>query len=310
MKDDKIVKEIVAKEAKVSSPRTAEHNGPSVSHAEGDCWSSDTSPQHTGDDHDHGVSYLPTAISFILLLSGILLTYLETSWFNGLLKFIWFAAAYLPVGGKVLLQAARNIAKGDVFNEFFLMGIATLGAFYIGEYAEGVAVMLFYVIGEHFQESAVRRSRKSIKDLIDNRPDTANVLRDGLYHDVHPSKVLIGETIRLRAGDKVPLDGEMLSDRAYFKTDALTGESIPQSITKGESVLAGMVNQEKVVEIRINASYENSALSKILQLVEQASTRKAKTQRFISKFAKIYTPIVVFLALGLALIPYFVVENY
>ena len=159
MKENKTVKEFEKGEAKITSPRTAEHPGPSISHVEDDCCSSDTSHQHAGDAHDHGVSYIPTAISFILLLSGILLTYLEVSWFNGLLRFIWFAAAYLPVGGKVLLYAATNIAKGDVFNEFFLMGIATLGAFYIGEYAEGVAVMLFYVIGEHFQESAVRRSR-------------------------------------------------------------------------------------------------------------------------------------------------------
>jgi Cd2+/Zn2+-exporting ATPase len=310
MKDNKIVSESVPGEAKTSSPRTAEHPGPSVSHAGGDCCSPDTANQPIDDHHDHGISYLPTAISFILLLSGILFTYFEISWFSGPLRFSWFAAAYLPVGGKVLLQAARNIAKGDVFNEFFLMGIATLGAFYIGEYAEGVAVMLFYVIGEHFQDSAVRRSRKSIKDLIDNRPDSANVLRGGHYHDVHPSQVKIGETIRLKAGEKVPLDGEMLGDRAFFKTDALTGESIPKSIQKGENVLAGMVNQEKVVEIKTNAAYEDSALSKILKLVEQAGTRKAKTQQFITKFAKVYTPVVVFLAIGLTFVPYFIMDDY
>src|SRR5690606_11988263 len=177
-------------------------------------------------------------------------------------------------------------------------------------YAEGVAVMLFYVIGEHFQDSAVRRSRKSIKDLIDNRPDTAQVLRDGNYHKVHPSAVGIGETIRLRAGDKVPLDGVLTSPQAFFKTDALTGEAVPRSMKKGDKILAGMVNQDKVVEIETSALYENSTLSKILLLVEQAGTRKAKTQRFITKFAKIYTPIVVFLAVGLTLIPYFVVEDY
>src|SRR5690606_4808997 len=133
----------------------------------------------------------------------------------------------------------------------------------IREYAEGVAVMLFYVIGEHFQESAVRRSRKSIKDLIDNRPDSASVFREGQYHEVHPTQVLVGETIRLRAGEKVPLDGELLGDWAFFKTDALTGEATPRSIKHGERVLAGMVNQEKVVEIKTNASYKDSALSKI-----------------------------------------------
>lgn len=260
--------------------------------------------------HDHGIEYLPTISSLLLLLSGILLSYFEVSWFDDLIKFIWFTVAYLPVGGKVLLQAARNIAKGDVFNEFFLMGIATLGAFYIGEYAEGVAVMLFYVIGEHFQDSAVRRSRKSIRDLIDNRPDTARVLRDGDYHEAHPSTVGIGETIRLRAGDKVPLDGILLSTQAFFKTDALTGEAVPRSMKKGERILAGMVNQDKVVEIETTAAYENSTLSKILKLVEQAGTRKAKTQRFITKFANVYTPAVVFLAVGLTFIPYFLIQDY
>lgn len=268
-----------------------------------------TTPTHKH-EHDHGIEYLPTIVSLVLLLSGILLSYFEVPWFNGTIKFIWYAAAYLPVGGKVLLQAARNIAKGDVFNEFFLMGIATLGAFYIGEYAEGVAVMLFYVIGEHFQDSAVRRSRKSIKDLIDNRPDAAQVLRDGNYHEVHPSVVGVGETIRLRVGDKVPLDGVLASPQAFFKTDALTGEAVPRSMKKGDKILAGMVNQDKVVEIETTAIYENSTLSKILRLVEQAGTRKAKTQRFITKFAKVYTPAVVFLAVGLTLIPYFLVEDY
>ena len=261
-------------------------------------------------DHEHGLEYLPTIASLLLLLSGIALSYFEVAWFDGLLKFIWYTAAYLPVGGKVLLQAARNIAKGDVFNEFFLMGIATLGAFYIGEYAEGVAVMLFYVIGEHFQDSAVRKSRKSIKDLIDNRPDTAFVLRNGDYQEVHPSTVSIGETIRLRVGDKVPLDGVLASPQAFFKTDALTGEAVPRSMKKGDKILAGMVNQDKVVEIETTAIYENSTLSKILRLVEQAGTRKAKTQRFITKFAKVYTPAVVFLAVGLTVIPYFLVEDY
>src|SRR5690606_25751760 len=138
------------------------------------------SPSHEDDDHhhDHGISYIPTIASLILLLGGIGMDYFGTSWFEGIIRFVWYSAAYLPVGGKVLAYAVQNIAKGDIFNEFFLMGIATLGAFFIGEYAEGVAVMLFYVIGEHFQESAVDRSRKSIKALIDNRPDSVNVLRD------------------------------------------------------------------------------------------------------------------------------------
>lgn len=307
MRDDEILKEIEDDYKENGAPNKAKPPLPTTS-SNAECCSSDA--ESASHDHDHSIEYLPTLLSSMLLLSGILLSYFDVSWFKGLIKLIWFAAAYLPVGGKVLLQAGRNIARGEVFNEFFLMGIATLGAFYIGEYAEGVAVMLFYVIGEHFQDVAVHNSRKSIKDLIDNRPDLANVLRDGKYQDVHPSTVMIGETIRLRAGDKVPLDGEMLSDKAFFKTDALTGESVPQTIKYGEQVLAGMVNQEKVVEIKTNAAYEDSALSKILTLVEQASTRKAKTQKFITKFAKVYTPVVVFMALGLVLLPYLIVQDY
>jgi Cd2+/Zn2+-exporting ATPase len=308
MRENEILKEVKIAPGVETSTASACSTAPSS----GACCCAEPASLASAHDHehDHGLEYLPTIASLLLLVSGILLSYFEVAWFGGLVKFVWFAAAYLPVGGKVLLQAARNIAKGDVFNEFFLMGIATLGAFYIGEYAEGVAVMLFYVIGEHFQESAVRRSRKSIKDLIDNRPDTASVLRKGDYHEVHPSTVATGETIRLRAGDKVPLDGVLVNSQAFFKTDALTGEAVPRSMKKGDKILAGMVNQDKVVEIETTAVYENSTLSKILRLVEQAGTRKAKTQRFITKFAKVYTPAVVFLAIGLTLLPYFLVEDY
>ncbi|MEX2593213.1 MAG: heavy metal translocating P-type ATPase [Anditalea sp.] len=260
--------------------------------------------------HEHNISYIPSTFSLLLLIGGITLDYYNTTWFTGFLRFAWFLTAYLPVGGKVLVQAARNITKGDVFNEFFLMGIATLGAFYIGEYAEGVAVMLFYVIGEHFQESAVRRSRRSIKALIDNRPDTVNVLRQGELRKVHPSTVEIKETIQIKAGEKIPLDGEMLSKSSFFNTDALTGESKPQTIRKGEKVLAGMVNLDKVVDIKVTSAFEDSTLSKILLLVEQASGRKAKTQQFIARFAKVYTPVVVFLAVALALVPYFLLDDY
>src|SRR5690606_37721715 len=181
MRENETLKEVrIRSDSGTSAEASACSTGPSS----GACCCAEPASLTPGHDHhhDHGIEYLPTVASLLLLLSGIALSYYGIAWFDGLVKFIWFAAAYLPVGGKVLLQAGRNIAKGDVFNEFFLMGIATLGAFYIGEYAEGVAVMLFYVIGEHFQDSAVRRSRKSIKDLIDNRPDTAQVLRDGNYH--------------------------------------------------------------------------------------------------------------------------------
>lgn len=292
----------------VTSPRTAGRPGRQPPSPDAGCCSA---PSNNGKEaHDHGISYVPTLISLILLLGGIALDYFNAPWFTGYLRFAWYAAAYLPVGSKVLGHAARNIAKGDVFNEFFLMGIATLGAFYIGEYAEGVAVMLFYVIGEHFQESAVRRSRKSIKDLIDNRPDQVNVIRGNEIYSVHPSTVQIGEVIQMKAGEKISLDGELLSASSYFATDALTGESKPHTIRKGEKVLAGMVNLEKVVDIKITSAFEDSTLSKILKLIEQASGRKAKTQKFITRFAKVYTPVVVFLALSLAFVPYFITEDY
>jgi Cd2+/Zn2+-exporting ATPase len=188
--------------------------------------------------------------------------------------------------------------------------MATLGAFYIGEYAEGVAVMLFYVIGEHFQEAAVARSRKFIKDLIDNRPDTVWVLRNGQVLATSPQQVNLGEIIQVKAGERVALDGEMLTDRTSFNTAALTGESRPDTRIKGEKVLAGMINLDQVIDLKVTSLYENSALSKILKLVEEASGRKAKTQQFITKFAKVYTPIVVLLAVGLTLLPYFFVESY
>ena len=236
--------------------------------------------------------------------------YFDVAWFNGLVRLAVYGVAYLLVGSKVLYHAAKNIAKGAIFNEFFLMSIATIGAFYIGEYAEGVAVMLFYVVGEHFQEAAVARSRRSIKALIDNRPEEVSLLTDGQVRTVHPSTVRVGDSIQVKAGEKVALDGELINGGSSFNTAALTGESRPDSKKTGETVLAGMINLDKVVDLRVSAAYEDSALSKILQLVEEASGRKAKTQQFITRFAKVYTPIVVFLALGLALLPYFFVEQY
>ncbi|HLU89397.1 MAG TPA: heavy metal translocating P-type ATPase [Cyclobacteriaceae bacterium] len=269
----------------------------------------ETGPQKQ-EIHHHSLAYLPTIISLVFLSAGMVLDYVEAAWFTATIRLLWYGFAYILVGGKVLEQAARNIAKGDLFNEFFLMGIATLGAFYIGEYAEGVAVMLFYVIGEHFQDSAVRKSKKSIKSLVDNRPDVVKVLREEQEMSMHPSYVAVGETIRLRAGEKIPLDGTLISESSYFATDALTGESKPQTIKRGEKVLAGMVNLENVVDIKVSAAFADSTLSKVLLLIEEASGRKAKTQRFISRLARVYTPIVVFLALALATLPFFFVDNY
>lgn len=277
--------------------------------SEADCCCS-PNPQQQKNKQQDAASYIPTAISLVLLLGAIALNFLNASWFSGLARIAVYSVAYLLVGGKVIYYALKNIGRGQIFNEFLLMSIATIGAFYIGEYAEGVAVMLFYVIGEHFQEAAVSRSRRSIKALIDNRPEEVDLLQNGQVRTVHPDLVEIGETIQVKAGERVALDGEILNEGASFNTAALTGESKPDFKGKGETVLAGMINLDKVINVQVTATYENSALSKILQLVEEAGSRKAKTQKFITRFAKVYTPIVVFLAIALTFLPYFFVDQY
>lgn len=220
------------------------------------------------------------------------------------------AIAYLLAGWNVLRMAFRKLKRGDVFNEFVLMSVATLGAFYIGEYTEGVAVMVFYSIGEWFQDSAVRRAKASIKALLDIRPDEVTVIRSGKTEVVNPSKVVLGESIQVKPGEKVALDGELISQQSSFNTAALTGESRPDTKYRGEQVLAGMINLNTVSEIRVTALFTDSKLSKILEMVQDATSRKSQTQLFISRFAKVYTPIVFFLALALVLVPYFIVDNY
>ncbi|ARS38046.1 MULTISPECIES: heavy metal translocating P-type ATPase [Pontibacter] len=300
------------KPLEITSPRTAEASGPNVGT---ECCSADGKAKFAGaDEHDHAEeeaksSYVPTAISLVLLLGGILLDYLDTPWFTGSVRFLSYAIAYVLVGWRVVWHAIKSL-RSSFFNEFFLMSMATLGAFYIGEYAEGVAVMLFYVIGEHFQEAAVLRSRRSIKALIDNRPDEVGLVTDNGIVTVKAKEVQVGEVVQVKAGERVALDGELLSERSSFNTAALTGESKPDTKKKGETVLAGMINLDRVIELRVTSAYENSALSKILKLVEEAGSRKAKTQQFITRFAKVYTPIVFFLAVGLVFIPYFFVEAY
>ncbi|MFD2515235.1 heavy metal translocating P-type ATPase [Pontibacter locisalis] len=300
------------KPLEITSPRTAEAPGPNVG---AECCSLDGrtkvkgAEEHEEAEEEAKSSYIPTAISLILLLAGLLLDYLDTPWFTGYVRLIVYGISYVLVGWRVVWHAIRSI-RSSFFNEFLLMTMATLGAFYIGEYAEGVAVMLFYVIGEHFQEAAVLRSRRSIKALIDNRPDEVGLLTEQGITTVKAREVQVGDVIQVKAGEKVALDGEMLSERSSFNTAALTGESKPDTKEKGETVLAGMINLDRVIELKVTSAYENSALSKILRLVEEASTRKAKTQQFITKFAKVYTPIVFFLAVGLIFIPYFFVEVY
>lgn len=253
-------------------------------------------------------TYLPATASITLLLAGIVLDSL--TWFAGWAEVLWYMAAYLPVGFPVVKRALTGIPRGDVFNEFFLMSVATIGAFAIGEYPEGVAVMLFYAVGELFQQAAVNAAKRSIKALLDVRPDSANVLRNGRYETVDPTTVVIGETIQVKPGEKVPLDGTLLSGPANFDTAALTGESKPRTLTRGETAFAGMLNLTGVTTLEVTKKFEDSSLAKILDLVQNATKRKAKTERFIHRFAKVYTPIVVGLAVLLTFLPFFFIENY
>lgn len=218
--------------------------------------------------------------------------------------------AYLLAGRGVLALAFRKSKRGDIFNEFVLMSVATIGAFCIGEFEEGVAVMLFYQIGEWFQNAAVNRAKRSIKALLDIRPDEVTVIRNNKNGVVNPSQVNIGETIMIKPGEKVALDGELISENASFNTAALTGESRPDTKYKGEPVLAGMINLNTVSEVKVTAAFKDSKLSRILEMVQDATARKSQTQLFISRFAKVYTPIVFFLALALAVVPYFIVDSY
>ncbi len=272
---------------------------------------------HEGHDHDHGdassfKTYIPAIISFLMLMTGISFDYFDQPEFfqNQTVRFIWYLIAYIPVGFPVFKEAFETMKKGEFFTEFTLMSVATIGAFILGEFPEGVAVMLFYAVGELFQSAAVNKAKNNIKALLDVRPNEANVFRNSQWQTVNPETVEIGETIQVKVGEKVPLDGIMLSESSSFNTAALTGESKPDTIRKNETVLAGMLNLEKVIEVKTTKKFEDSSLAKILQMVQEASSRKAKTELFIRKFAKIYTPIVFFLAVALTFLPYFFVEDY
>ncbi|WCM43563.1 cadmium-translocating P-type ATPase (plasmid) [Flavobacterium sp. CBA20B-1] len=276
---------------------------------------------HSDDDgHDHSHSgsndsvfkmFLPAIISLVLLLTGITMdNWLPQQWFTGWVRIIWYVVAYAPVGFPVLADAVKSIRKGEIFSEFFLMGIATIGAFAIGEYPEGVAVMLFYAVGEVFQTMAVSRAKANIKSLLDQRPDEVTVLKNNEPQTVKAETVAVGEIIQLKPGEKLGLDGELLSETASFNTAALTGESKPDTKAKGDTVLAGMINLNTVVQVKVTTAYTDSKLSKILELVQNATSQKAPTELFIRKFAKIYTPIVVLLAVAICVLPYFFITDY
>ena len=254
--------------------------------------------------------YMPATMAFVFLIIGIILNQTGAEFFNQYFQLFLFGMAYLIIGGPVVWKALTKIPKGDVFNEFFLMSIATIGAFFIGEYAEGVAVMLFYAVGELFQGAAVNRAKKSIEALLKIQSEEVTILQNGIPLVKHPKEVIPGDIIQVKSGEKVALDGELISERGSFNAAALTGESVPDNKITGETVLAGMINLNRVIEIKVTSRFEDSKLSRILTMVQEAVGRKTKTQRFITRFAKVYTPIVVFLAIGLTFLPYFVMENY
>ncbi|MEO5043233.1 heavy metal translocating P-type ATPase [Bacteroides thetaiotaomicron] len=249
--------------------------------------------------------YWKVGLSFILLISGIIMNALELPFFReGYFSLIWYIVAYLPVGLPVMKEAWESMKDKDYFSEFTLMFVATLGAFYIGEYPEGVAVMLFYSVGELFQEKAVDKAKRNIGALLDLRPEEAAVVRDERVVIENPQSVKVGETIEIKTGGRVPLDGMMLNEVAAFNTAALTGESVPRSIRMGEEVLAGMIVTDKVIRIKVIRPFDKSALARILELVQNASERKAPAELFIRKFARVYTPIVIGLAVLIVLLPF------
>lgn len=224
-------------------------------------------------------------------------------------EFILFLVSYILLGGDVVIKAISNIFKGNIFDENFLMSVATIGAFTIKQYSEGVAVMLFYKIGENFQSYAVNKSRKSISSLMDIRPDYANLKTNNETIRVSPQDVKINDIIIVKAGEKIPLDGEVIKGKSMLNTSALTGESVPVKVEEGSNVLSGSINNNGVLEIKVSKIFEESTVSKILDLVENASSNKAETENFITKFAKYYTPVVVIIALGLAIIPPLLLKN-
>jgi Cd2+/Zn2+-exporting ATPase len=265
-------------------------------------------------DHDHGPAsanpYLLPGISLVLLLVGLALDHFQAGFFTGYVRPVWYGLAFVLVGWNVVKAAVLSIPSGNIFNEFLLMSLATIGAFAIGEYPEGVAVMLFYTVGELFQDAAVNRAKRSIKALLEIQATEVTVVRNGQNLVIDPKAVQVGDVMEIRPGEKVALDGTLNATAASFNTAALTGESAPQTKQPGEAVLAGMINLESLVRVTVTAGFQDTKLSKILAMVQDAVGRKAKTQQFITKFAKVYTPIVVGLATLLVLVPLLVVQDY
>lgn len=237
-------------------------------------------------------------VAFILFVAAMIIN-VSNVWINNILYII----SYLIVGYDIVLKAIRNVFRGKVFDENFLMTVATIGAFGVGEFPEAVAVMLFYQVGELFQSFAVDRSRKSISNLMDIRPDFANLVKEDSIEKVDPDEVSIGDIILIRPGEKIPLDGVVVEGNSMIDTKALTGESVPREVNVGDDILSGCINVNGLLKVEVTKEFEESTVSKILELVENASSKKSKSENFITKFAKYYTPIVVIIAVVLAVIP-------
>lgn len=245
----------------------------------------------------------------IIIGAAVLATAVLLSLNNEWLQIALFIISYIIVGGDVVKRAVKNIFKGQVFDESFLMSIATIGAFFIGEYPEGVAVMLFYQVGELFQSYAVGKSRKSIASLMDIRPDYANVKKGDELVKVDPDEVQIGDIIVIKAGEKIPLDGKVIEGSSMIDTSALTGESVPREVEVGSDILSGCININGVITAEVTKEFGESTVSKILDLVENASSKKSSSEQFITKFARYYTPVVVIIAVFLAIIPPLVIDG-
>ena len=243
-------------------------------------------------------------IAFILFIIAFVVKF-----DNNLISNIIYVISYIIVGLEIVIKAIKNIIKGKVFDENFLMTIATIGAFGIGEFPEATAVMLFYQVGELFQDYAVDKSRKSITKLMDIRPDFANIENNGKTQKTNPEEVKIGDIIVIKPGEKIPLDGYIVNGKSNIDTKALTGETIPREVSEGEEVLSGCINLTGILKVKVTRKYAESTVSKILELVENASNRKSKSENFITKFAEFYTPIVVVIAVFLAIIPPLFIEN-
>lgn len=292
-----------------------DHSKPGHQHNDGHQHAGESHDEDDGHNHGSGepeswTSHWPLLTALTVVIVMLTLEYGFNITFNQLTQLIIFVPAYLLAGYNVLDLAFRKAMRLDFFNEFFLMSVATIGAFAIGSYSEGVAVMVFYSIGEWFQDSAVNKAKRSIKALLDIRPDTVDVIRNGKVTTIAPGEVTIEEIIQVKPGEKVALDGILYSEKATFNTAALTGESKPDSKNNGDQVLAGMINLNQLAQVQVKSLFKDSKLSKILEMVQDATARKSQTQLFISRFAKVYTPIVFLLAVLLITLPYFFVANY